>query len=130
MTIQNLGSKGTAIDILPNDVLASTANGSGVDLQGYEGSAAFVLSSEAMGASVTLAVKLQESADNSSWSDVSQNSKGGFTTTAANTAAFEQIALNVSDLKRYVRTNSTVAGGTGTGAVNVTAYASKKYTTQ
>ena len=126
MTIQNLGSKGTAVDILPNDVLASTANGSGVDLQGYEGSAAFVLSSEAMGASVTLAVKLQESADNSSWSDVTD---GAFTTTAANTAAFEQIALNVSDLKRYVRTASTVAGGTGTGAVNVTAYASKKYTT-
>jgi hypothetical protein len=126
MTIQNLGSKGTAVDILPNDVLASTANGSGVDLQGYEGSAAFVLSSEAMGASVTLAVKLQESANNSDWSDVTD---GGFTTTAANTAAFEQIALNVSDLKRYVRTASTVAGGTGTGAVNVTAYASKKYTT-
>jgi len=126
MTIQNLGSKGTAVDILPNDVLASTANGSGVDLQGYEGSAAFVLSSEAMGASVTLAVKLQESANNSDWSDVTN---GAFTTTAANTAAFEQIALNVSDLKRYVRTNSTVAGGTGTGAVNVTAYASKKYTT-
>ena len=127
MTIQNLGSKGTAVNILPNDVLASTANGSGVDLQGYEGSAAFVLSSEAMGASVTLAVKLQESANDSDWSDVSS---GAFTTTAANTAAFEQIALNVSDLKRYVRTNSTVAGGTGTGAVNVTAYASKKYTTQ
>jgi hypothetical protein len=126
MTIQNLGSKGTAVNILPNDVLASTANGSGVDLQGYEGSAAFVLSSEAMGASVTLAVKLQESANDSDWSDVSS---GAFTTTAANTAAFEQIALNVSDLKRYVRTNSTVAGGTGTGAVNVTAYASKKYTT-
>ena len=126
MTIQNLGSKGTAVDILPNDVLASTANGSGVDLQGYEGSAAFVLSSEAMGASVTLAVKLQESANNSDWSDVTD---GGFTTTAANTAAFEQIALNISDLKRYVRAASTVAGGTGTGAVNVTAYASKKYTT-
>ena len=126
MTIQNLGSKGTAVNILPNDVLASTANGSGIDLQGYEGSAAFVLSSEAMGASVTLAVKLQESANDSDWSDVTD---GGFTTTAANTAAFEQIALNVSDLKRYVRTASTVAGGTGTGAVNVTAYASKKYTT-
>ena len=126
MTIQNLGSKGTAIDILPNDVLASSANGSGVDLQGYESSAAFVLSSEAMGASVTLAVHLEESANNSDWSDVTN---GAFTTTAANTAAFEQIALNVSDLKRYVRTASTVAGGTGTGAVNVTAYASKKYTT-
>lgn len=126
MTIQNLGSKGTAIDILPNDVLASSGNGSGVDLQGYEGSAAFVLSSEAMGSSVTLAVHLEESANNSDWSDVSS---GAFTTTAANTAAFEQIELNVSDLKRYVRAAATVAGGTGTGAVNVTAYASKKYTT-
>ena len=129
MTIQNLGSKGTAIDILPNDVLASSANGSGVDLQSYEGSAAFVLSSEAMGSSVTLAVHLEESANNSDWSDVSQNGKGAFTTTAANTAAFEQIALNVSDLKRYVRSAAVVAGGTGTGSVNLTAYASKKYTT-
>tara|TARA_Y100001963_G_scaffold88481_1_gene122260 strand:+ start:776 stop:1156 length:381 start_codon:yes stop_codon:yes gene_type:complete len=126
MTIQNLGSKGTAVNILPNDVLASSANGSGVDLQGYEGSAAFVLSSEAMGASVTLAVHLEESANDSDWSDVAN---GAFTTTAANTAAFEQITLNVSDLKRYVRSASVVAGGTGTGAVNVTAYASKKYTT-
>ena len=126
MTIQNLGSKGTAVDILPNDVLASTGNGSGVDLQGYEGDAAFIFSAEAGGSGVTYAMKIQESADNSSWSDVTD---GGFTTTSANTAAFEQIALNVSDLKRYVRAASTVAGGTGTGAVNVTAYASKKYTT-
>jgi len=126
MTIQNLGSKGTAVNILPNDVLASTANGSGIDLQGYEGSAAFVLSSEAMGASVTLAVHLEESANDSDWSDVAN---GAFTTTAANTAAFEQIALNVSDLKRYVRSAAVVSGGTGTGAVNLTAYASKKYTT-
>ena len=127
MTIQNLGSKGTAVDILPNDVLASTANGSGLDIQGYEGSAAFVLSSEAMGASVTLAVKLQEcDTSGGTYTDVSN---GGFTTTAANTAAFEQIALNVSDLKRYVRSAAVVAGGTGTGAVNLTAYASKKYTT-
>ena len=79
-----------------------------------------------MGSSVTLAVHLEESANNSDWSDVTN---GAFTTTAANTAAFEQIALNVSDLKRYVRAAATVAGGTGTGAVNVTAYASKKYTT-
>ena len=126
MTIQNLGSKGTAVDILPNDVLASTANGSGVDLQGYEGDAAFIFSAEAAGSGVTIAMKIQESADNSSWSDADS---GGFTTTAANTAAFEQIALNISDLKRYVRAAGTVAGGTSTAAVNVTAYASKKYTT-
>ena len=126
MTIQNLGSKGTAVDILANDVVASTANGSGVDLQGYEGDAAFILSAEAGSSGVTYAVKIQESADNSSWSDVDS---GGFTTTSANTASFQQIALNVSDLKRYCRAAVVVAGGTGTGALTVLAYASKKYTT-
>ena len=126
MTIQNLGSKGTAVDILANDVVASTANGSGVDLQGYEGEAAFILSVEAGGSGITYAVHLEESADNSTFTDITN---GSFTTTSANTAAFEQIALNVSDLKRYVRAVTTVAGGTGAGALNVTAYASKKYTT-
>ena len=127
MTIQNLGSKGTAVDILANDVVASTANGSGVDLQGYEGDAAFIFSAEAGGSGVTYAMKIQECATSGgTYTDVSG---GGFTTTAANTAAFETIALNVSDLQRYVRSSCTVAGGTGTGAVNITAYASKKYTT-
>tara|TARA_Y100001963_G_scaffold34662_1_gene48277 strand:+ start:1160 stop:1540 length:381 start_codon:yes stop_codon:yes gene_type:complete len=126
MTIQNLGSKGTAVDILANDVVASTANGSGVDLQGYEGDAAFVLSAEAGGSGITYAVHLEESADNSTFTDISS---GSFTTTSSNTAAFEQIALNVSELKRYVRAVTTVAGGTGAGALTVLAYASKKYTT-
>ena len=127
MTIQNLGSKGTAIDILANDVLASTANGSAIDLQGYEGDAAFIFSAEAGGSGITYAMKIQECATSGgTYTDVSG---GGFTTTAANTAAFEQIALNISDLKRYVRSSATVSGGTGAGAVNVTAYASKKYTT-
>ena len=44
MTIQNLGSKTTALDLLANDVVAATGVGSAIDLQGYEGSAAFVLS--------------------------------------------------------------------------------------
>ena len=126
MTIQNLGSKGPAVDILANDVVASTANGSGVDLQGYEGDAAFILSAEAGSSGVTYAVHIEESADKSTITDVSN---GSFTTTSANTASFQQIALNISDLKRYVRAVTTVAGGTGTGALTVLAYASKKYTT-
>ena len=126
MTIQNLGSKGTAVDILANHVDASTANGSGVDLQGYEGDAAFILSAEAGSSGVTYAVHIEDSADNSTFADVTD---GAFTTTSANTASFQQIALNISDLKRYVRAVTTVAGGTGTGALTVLAYASKKYTT-
>ena len=47
MTIQNLGSKTTALDLLSNDVVAATGNGSAIDLQGYEGSGAFILSAEA-----------------------------------------------------------------------------------
>ena len=126
MTIQNLGSKGTAVSILDNDIVASTANGSGVDLQGYEGDAAFILAAEAGSSGVTYAVHIEDSADNSTFADVTN---GSFTTSSANTATFQQIALNISDLKRYVRAVTTVAGGTGTGALTVIAYASKKYTT-
>jgi len=39
----------------------------------------------------------------------------------------EKISVNTNDLKRYIKLSVTVAGGTGAGAVSVTALASKKY---
>ena len=125
MTIQNLGSKTTALDLLSNDVVAATGNGSAIDLQGYEGSGAFILSAEAGGSGVTYAVKLTECATSGgTYTDVTD---GAFTTTSANTAAFEKIYLNVSSLKRFVKVSTTVAGGTGAGALCVTALVSAKY---
>ena len=125
MTIQNLGSKTTALDLLPNDVVAATGVGSAIDLQGYEGSGAFILSAEAGGSGITYAVKITEcSTSGGTYSDVTD---GAFTTTSANTAKFEKIFLNVSSLERFIKVATSVAGGTGAGAVSVTALVSAKY---
>jgi hypothetical protein len=125
MTIQNLGSKTTALDLLPNDVVAATGVGSAIDLKGYEGSAAFILSAEAGGSGITYAVKITEcSTSGGTYSDVTD---GAFTTTGANSAKFEKIYLNVSTLERYIKVSTTVAGGTGAGALCVTALVSSKY---
>ena len=125
MTIQNLGSKTTALDLLPNDVVAATGVGSAIDLQGYEGSGAFILSAEAGGSGITYAVKITEcSTSGGTYSDITD---GGFTTTSANTAKFEKIFLNVSSLERFIKVSTTVAGGTGAGALSVTGLVSAKY---
>jgi hypothetical protein len=125
MTLKNLGSKTEVLSLLGNDVLASTAVGSAVDIQGYEGSAAFVLTAEAGGSGITYAIKITEcDTSGGTYTDVTD---GAFTTTSANTALVEKIYLNVSELKQYLKISSTVSGGTGAGAVAVVALASKKY---
>ena len=123
--IHNLGDKTFVLSLLPNDVVTTTGLGSAVDLEDYEGEMAVVLDAEAGGASITYAVKLQESdTSGGSYTDVTG---GAFTTTDANTALVEKISVNTNDMKRYVKLSITVAGGTGAGAVSVTALASKKY---
>jgi hypothetical protein len=124
MTIQNLGTKTTLLSLLPNDVVTATGNGTGVDLVDYEGDVMAVLDAEAGGASITYAVKIQDSADNSSFADVSGLA---FTTTDANTALTETLRINSDEVRRYIRAVITVAGGTGAGAVSVSALGSKKY---
>ena len=123
--IHNLGDKTILLSLLPNDVVTTTGLGSAVDLEDYEGEMAVVLDAEAGGASITYAVKLQESdTSGGSYTDVTG---GAFTTTDANTALVEKISVNTNDMKRFVKLSITVAGGTGAGAVSVVALASKKY---
>ena len=124
MSTASVAGRATVLDLAPNDVVASTSNETGVDLLPYEGSMICVLDAEAGGASVTYAVKLQDSADNSTFGDVSGLA---FTTTDANTALRETLRINSDEVKRYIRAVITVAGGTGTGAVSVVALGSKKY---
>ena len=124
MTVQNLGTKTELLSLSANDVVATSANRTGVDLVDYEGDIMAILDAEAGGASVTYAVKIQDSADNSTFGDVSGLA---FTTTDANTALRETLRINSDEVKRYIRAVITVAGGTGTGAVSVVALGSKKY---
>ena len=52
---------------------------------------------------------------------------GAFTATTANTASTQVLFLNASELKQYIKVNKVVAGGSGAGAVSVTALFSNKY---
>lgn len=124
MSIGNTRRTVTLLSLSANDVVAASADRTGVDLQDYEGDITAILDAEAGGASITYAVKIQDSDDNSSFSDVSGLA---FTTTTANTALRETLTINSDEVKRYIRASITVAGGTGTGAVSVTALAAKKY---
>lgn len=124
MTIKNLGTKTELLSLSANDVVAATVNRTGVDLVDYEGDIVAILDAEAGGASITYAVKIQDSADNSSFADVSGLA---FTTTTANTALRETLRINSDEVRRYIRAVITVAGGSGAGAVSVVALGSKKY---
>lgn len=124
MSIGNTRRTVTLLSLSANDVVAASADRTGIDLQDYEGDITAILDAEAGGASITYAVKIQDSDDNASFSDVSGLA---FTTTAANTALRETLTINSDQVKRYIRASITVAGGTGTGAVSVSALAAKKY---
>ena len=124
MAIGNTRRAVTLLSLSANDVVTASVDRTGVDLQDYEGAITAILDAEAGGASITYAVKIQDSDDNSSFSDVSGLA---FTTTGANTALRETLSINSDDVKRYIRASITVAGGTGAGAVSVTALAAPKY---
>lgn len=90
----------------------STLTGTGIDVLAYEGVALVVLNASAgTGTTPTLDVKLQHSDDNSTYADVTG---GAFTqvTDVAGTAGVQVKKINVSDLKRYVRSIGTIAGTT------------------
>ena len=124
MSIGNTRRTLTVLSFAPNDVVTATGNETGVDLLDYEGDITMTLDAEAGGSGVTYAVKVQDSSDNSTFGDVSG---AAFTTTSADTALVETLTVNTDEIKRYARVVITVAGGTGAGAVSVTALGRKKY---
>lgn len=124
MSTASIAGRAEVLDLAPNDVVTATGNETGVDLLSYEGSMICVLDAEAGGSGITYAVKLQDSADNSSFSDLSG---AAFDTTSANAASVQKIAVDIDNCKRYVRAVITVAGGTGAGAVSVKGLAFPKY---
>lgn len=97
---------------------AGTANGTAVDLAQYEGTVLVVLDSAAPAAGGTLDVKVQESDDNSSWSDVAVASivGGAFTqVTVGGGASVQSRYFDKTAVKRYVR-------AVGVGATAATVY--------
>lgn len=87
----------------------STTNGTGVDLSQYDGQVAVLLDSAAgTGTSPTSNVKIQDSADNSSFADVT----GLAFTQVTTTASRQKLVFDTRDVRRYVRVVNTVGGTT------------------
>ena len=110
--LHNLGSKSYLGTLLACDARTASANGTGFDLEGSngaEGEAIIILASDAAsaGSSPTLDVKLQESSDNSTFTDISGAT---FTQVTDSAQALEKISINTNDVKRYLRAVGTIGG--------------------
>lgn len=134
-SIVNALLRGQLLNVQPTAARASTTNGTGVDLQAYEGVAALVLDSGAGGAGGTLDVTFEESDDNSTgWAAVPAadlNKTDGTTGNFAqvvNAAAQQIRSFDTNKRKRYMRETHAVGGG-GTFSYSVNLVGLKKYQT-
>lgn len=109
--------------LLATTTITGTGNQTGVDLAGYEGDVQIILSGTAAGADADLTFRIEESADNSTFTAAT----GGTFTAIGNAAYKEVITLNSNDLKRYIRLSCTAETGTASSAVTCFGFGLKKY---
>lgn len=109
MKIIDVHNELNVLELLVSAVRTSSANGTGVDLQGYQGKLKVILDTAqaSAGTTPTLDVKIQDSADNSDFTDVS-----GLTFTQVTDSAdlLEAIAVDTRAVRRYIRAVATIAG--------------------
>jgi len=109
--------------LLATTTITGTGNQTGVDLAGYEGDVQIILSGTAAGSGADLTFRIEESADNSTFTAAT----GGGFTAIGNAAAKQVITLNSNDLKRYIRLSCTAETGTASSAVTCFGYGPKTY---
>jgi len=109
--MRDLKSNVDVAQSLPAKATTSTTSGTGVDLQGYN--SAMVLIDPGTITDGTHTPKLQESADNSTFTDVAAGDlQGSFVAITSNTVQ----RVGYVGVERYVRVVTTVSGAT-TGGV-------------
>jgi hypothetical protein len=109
--------------LLATTTITGTGDQTGVDLAGYEGDVQIILSGTAAGAGADLTFRIEESADDSTYTAAAD----GTFTAIGNAAAKEVITLNSNDLKRYIRLSCTAVTSTPSSAVTCFGFGLKKY---
>jgi len=109
--------------LLATTTITATGDQTGVDLAGYEGDVQIILSGTAAGAAADLSFRIEESADDSTYTAAT----GGTFTAIGNAAYKEVLTLNSNDLKRYIRLSCTAETGTASSAVTCFGFGLKKY---
>jgi len=96
------------------DTHTASANGSAVDLQGYEAALVLVVTGTITDGSH--AIGLQESDDASTWSNVASSDILGTLPTIGATDDDKTFTFGYIGSKRYLRVTTTVSGATSGGA--------------
>ncbi|GIW70326.1 MAG: hypothetical protein KatS3mg101_1073 [Patescibacteria group bacterium] len=97
-----------ALVTLRPQAITANANGISVDTQGYNSAAVILEVGAVSGTNPTLDVKLQESADGSTWADISGATFAQVT--AANNSQILRVEGLGTSRKRYIRAVATVGG--------------------
>lgn len=122
----NFGDHLTVLDVEHvADLTASSTTTSSIDLQSYSGQLALVLDAHKVaGTNPTLNVKIQDSADDSSYADVS----GAAFTQVTTADSVQKMVLSKDGLRRYIKAVIAI-GGTSSPEylVSVKGLAVKKY---
>ena len=109
--------------LLATTTITGTGDQTGVDLAGYEGDVQIILSGTAAGSGADLTFRIEESADDSTYTAAT----GGTFTAIGNAAYKEVITLNSNDLKRYIRLSCTAETGTASSSVTCFGFGLQKY---
>lgn len=123
----NMGDSRTIFAILALATKTADFDSTGVNLQTkyLEGEMTITLDAiNRAGTAPTMALKLQESSDNSTWTDVVGGAFTGLTTGSST----QSISLNKDNLKEYIRVDGDI-GGTDSPEydLSIIATATKKY---
>jgi hypothetical protein len=109
--------------LLATTTITATGNQTGVDLLEYDGDIQIILAGTAAGAAADLTFRIEESADNSTFTAVT-----GGTFTAIGNAAYKEVkTFDRDNLKRYIRLSCTAETGTASSAVTCFGFGLKKY---
>jgi len=120
----DIQASSTPITLVAPAAKTATANGTGVDMTGYQGLAAVYLNNgTTTGTTPTLDVKIQDSADNSTYADVT-----GYTFTQVTAALSNPVGLTIDTRKvrQYIRAVLTIGGTTPSFTCSVMLLASKQ----
>lgn len=110
-----------AIQVSAPAASTSTRTGSGVDIKNYDGQLTFVLDNgTTSGTTPTLDGKIQDSADNSSFADVT-----GATFAQLTAAGIKTLVMEKNAFRRYIRYVGTIGGTTPSFTHGVTMIARK-----
>lgn len=116
MSIYNFPSASTTLVLADPQSAAATVTGTGIDLQPYDGPI-LILQAGGVGTG-TLDGKIQDSADNTTFADVS----GAVFAQKTTTAGTQALVINTASVRRYIRYVGTVVTGPQLLAVTATGF--------